>query len=479
MNELLVMIDAIANEKGLDKNDVVSILEKSHSEVFAKTQGVGNYISEVDIESGDFKTKRVLLVVENGVSEVAEGVIFNEELHIDEEDAGGLAIGESLNSVVNVNFGRMENNKLKQQIYYNLRMLSNEKKEAWFQKNKGTVVNGKVKMFRKGVAIIEVNEHECILPSKNGGANLTKGDIIRGEISIVELSKRGLKVVLDRTGTNLVKELFQMEVPEIHDGSIEIKAIGRVGGIKTKIVVEAKDTRVDAVGACIGMKGMRIRSVSDELNGEGIDVVEWKEDYSDYVQSLFSGCEFVSILIDEEDETIELILTDETVGLGIGKAGSTVNIASQILGMKVHVTSESDDAEQEKKRKANRVVELNKSIDLDDEYIKLLVDAGVKDIDDLYNFELSELDVSDEVLEIIDEAIGDAQMVDVVDKDEFIDRLIEVFGFDEEMAVELVDNNIKSMEDFADLSSDELGDIINCENCGELIIEARKICGWL
>ena len=475
------MAEAIANERGLDENEVFTILENSHAEIVVKKNGGGDYISAINKDTGAWEVTRRWLVVENGVAEVSDGVHFNELVHLDEEDSEGLEIGEYKFQKIEVEFGRVENNNLKQRIYANLRKLVDAKKEKEFTGMIGEVMHGKVKSIRKGVLIVVVNNHECLLPINKGGAGYKTGETLRVEIANVELTNRGLKVVLDRSGAELVRELFAMEVPEIHDGSIKIMSIARVCGVKTKMVVKSIDERVDCIGACVGMRGIRIKTISQELNNEGIDIVEWAEDESEMIQNLFEGCEFVSIIIDEEYDLIELVLTDETVGLGIGRAGSTVRLASTILGKKVKVISQSDynesiDAKAEVSKKF-----IGGILDIDSKHIDLLAASLVKDVNQLVELNLLDWGIAEAELEDIEEAIMDAQLISVMKDNDVIDEWIVQLCIEEDDAILMMKNGIANMIEIADLSGSELEDIIgkDIEWCNKVIMNARKQCGWI
>jgi N utilization substance protein A len=481
MKDIYIMAEAIANERGLGEEEVFTILENSHAEIVVKKNGGGDYISTINKDTGAWEVTRRWLVVENGVAEVSEGVHFDELVHLDEEDSEGLEIGEYKVQRIEVEFGRVENNNLKQRIYANLRKLVDAKKEKEFTGMIGEVVFGKVKSVRKGVLIVSVNNHDCLLPINKGGMGYKTGETLRVEIGSVELSNRGLKVILDRSGAELVKELFAMEVPEIHDGSIKIMSIARVCGVKTKLVVKSIDERVDCIGACVGMRGIRIKTISQELNNEGIDIVEWAEDESEMIQNLFEGCEFVSITIDEEDDLIEVVLTDETVGLGIGRVGSTVRLASTILGKKVKVVSQSD-----YDKEVNAEVEASKKfiegiLDIDSKYIDLLAVSLVKDVNQLVGLDLLEWGIAEDEIEVIEDAIMDAQLISAIKDNDVVDGWIVQLSIEEADAVLMMENDISSMTEIADLSGSELEEIINkdIEWCNKVIMNARKECGWI
>ncbi|MDG2259042.1 MAG: transcription termination factor NusA [Paracoccaceae bacterium] len=465
--ELLQTAEAVAREKMIDPNLVVEAMEESLARA-AKSR----YGSEMDIRvSIDRKTgkatfTRVRTVVEEEELEnyQAEFTVAQAKEYMENPSVGDVFEEE----VPPVELGRIAAQSAKQVILQKVREAERDRQYEEFIDREGTIINGLVKREEYGNVIVDVGRGEAILRrnEKIGRESHRPNDRVRAYIKEVRRETRGPQIFLSRTAPEFMSELFKMEVPEIYDGIIEIKAVARDPGSRAKIAVISYDGGIDPVGACVGMRGSRVQAVVNELQGEKIDIIPWNEDQPTFLVNALQPAEVSKVVLDEEAGKIEVVVPDEQLSLAIGRRGQNVRLASQLTSLDIDIITEQEESIRRQKEFEERTALFMAALDLDEFFAQLLVAEGFSNLEEVAYVE------ADELLSIdgVDEGTASelqARARDVLE--ERARRAVEaaremgvddsLFGFEgltPEMILALAEDDVKSLEDFATCADWEL-----------------------
>ncbi len=332
--ELFLMIEAISNEKNITQEDVIESLEEALA-VATKKRNTIDVRVEVDRHSGEFKTLRRWQVIEDGEDFVDdEGEKFDPELHIYQADANGLPVDSYLEEPMeSIEFGRIAAQVAKQVIIQKVREAERTVVVENYSNRVGEVVMVTVKRVDRGNVYVDMGGIDGMLSKYDliPNESIRKNDRLRAFIKEVKSTPRGAQIFLSRTVNEMLLELFEMEVPEISEGVIEIKAGARDPGLRAKLAVKAKDKRIDPIGSCIGMRGARVQAVSNELNGERVDIILWDEDPAQFVINAMAPAEVSSIVVDEEKGSMDIAVEEDQLALAIGRGGQNIKLLVGLL----------------------------------------------------------------------------------------------------------------------------------------------------
>ena len=473
--ELLQTAEAVAREKMIDPGLVVEAMEESLARA-AKSR----YGSEMDIRvSIDRKTgkatfTRVRTVVEDEELEnyQAELTVEQAKQYMDNPQVGDMLTDE----VPPVEMGRIAAQSAKQVILQKVREAERDRQYDEFKDRAGTIINGTVKREEYGNVIVDVGRGEAILRrnEKIGRESYRPNDRIRCYIKDVRREPRGPQIFLSRTAPEFMAELFKMEVPEIYDGIIEIKAVARDPGSRAKIAVISYDNSIDPVGACVGMRGSRVQAVVNELQGEKIDIIPWNEDQPTFLVNALQPAEVTKVVLDEEAERIEVVVPEEQLSLAIGRRGQNVRLASQLTNLDIDIMTEAEESARRQAEFEERTKLFVDTLDLDEFFAQLLVSEGFTNLEEVAYVELDELTVIDGVdddtanelqaraRDFIDEqnrkALEHARELGVEDS------LVNFEGLTPQMVEALAMDDVKTLEDFATCADWELAGGWTTEN---------------
>ena len=331
--ELFLMIEAISNEKNITKDDVIESLEEALAVATKKRSNIDVRV-EVDRHSGEFNTFRRWQVIEDGEQFVDDdGNTFDSELHIYQAEADGLEVDAYVEEPMeSMEFGRIAAQVAKQVIIQKVREAERTVVVDNFTQRVGEVVMATVKRVDRGNVFVDMGGIDGMISKYDliPNESIRKNDRLRAYIKEVKSTPRGAQIFLSRTVNDMMIELFEMEVPEISEGVIEIKAGARDPGLRSKLAVKAKDKRIDPIGSCIGMRGARVQAVSNELNGERVDIILWDEDPAQFVINAMAPAEVSSIVVDEEKGSMDIAVEEDQLALAIGRGGQNIKLASKL-----------------------------------------------------------------------------------------------------------------------------------------------------
>ncbi len=507
--ELLQTAEAVAREKMIDPGLVVEAMEESLARAAKSRYGAEMDIRvSIDRKTGRATFTRMRTVVEDEELEnyQAEFTVEQAKQYLDDPKVGDQFIEE----VPPVDMGRIAAQSAKQVILQKVREAERDRQYEEFHDRAGTIINGVVKREEYGNVVVDVGRGEAVLRrnEKIGRESYRNGDRIRCYIKDVRRETRGPQIFLSRTAPEFMAELFKMEVPEIYDGIIEIKAVARDPGSRAKIAVISYDNSIDPVGACVGMRGSRVQAVVNELQGEKIDIIPWNEDQPTFLVNALQPAEVSKVVLDEEAERIEVVVPEEQLSLAIGRRGQNVRLASQLTNLDIDIMTEAEDSERRQKEFEERTNLFMMTLDLDEFFAQLLVSEGFTNLDEVAYVEVDELLVIDGVdedtaneLQARARDVLDAQARDALEKARKLgaeDSLIEFEGLTPQMAQALAEDGVKTLEDFATCADWELaGGWINVEGervkddgilepfdvsleeAQDMVMTARVMLGWV
>jgi N utilization substance protein A len=507
--ELLQTAEAVAREKMIDPGLVVEAMEESLARA-AKSR----YGSEMDIRvTIDRKTGRATFTRVRTVVEEEELENYQAEFTVEQakEYMENPSVGDVFEEEVPpVELGRIAAQSAKQVILQKVREAERDRQYEEFIDREGTIINGLVKREEYGNVIVDVGRGEAILRrnEKIGRESHRPNDRVRAYIKEVRRETRGPQIFLSRTAPEFMAELFKMEVPEIYDGIIEIKAVARDPGSRAKIAVISYDNGIDPVGACVGMRGSRVQAVVNELQGEKIDIIPWNEDQPTFLVNALQPAEVSKVVLDEEAGKIEVVVPDEQLSLAIGRRGQNVRLASQLTNLDIDIITEQEDSIRRQKEFEERTALFMAALDLDEFFAQLLVSEGFTNLEEVAYVEVDELLSIDGVDEGTASELQ-ARARDVLE--ERARRAVEaaremgvddsLFGFEgltPEMILALAEDDVKSLEDFATCADWELAGGwttvdgqrvkddgilekfgLSLEEAQDLVMTARILLGWV
>ena len=485
--ELFLMIEAISNEKNITQEDVIESLEEALAVATKKRNKIDVRV-EVDRHSGEFNTFRRWLVIEDGQDFVDDdGEKFDPELHIYQADANGLAVDSYLEEPMeSIEFGRIAAQVAKQVIIQKVREAERTVVVENYSNRVGEVVMVTVKRVDRGNVYVDMGGIDGMLSKYDliPNESIRKNDRLRAFIKEVKSTPRGAQIFLSRTVNEMLLELFEMEVPEISEGVIEIKAGARDPGLRAKLAVKAKDKRIDPIGSCIGMRGARVQAVSNELNGERVDIILWDEDPAQFVINAMAPAEVSSIVVDEEKGSMDIAVEEDQLALAIGRGGQNIKLASKLTGWKLNVMSLADADDLNAKELQKTGEKLAETLGIDAEVAGVLIDEGYTNLDEIAEAEaedLSEIEEFDsKLVDNLQERAQDAQLVKALNDSEAVEILLGVEGVDDALAMALIDADIHTVNSLAELAIVELLEIrdIGNDSASAVIMAAREKEGW-
>jgi len=485
--EILLVVDAVSNEKGVDKEVIFGAIEAALEMATKKRYNTDVAVRvSIDRESGDYDTFRRWEVVEDEEMEFPERqTTISAAQYEDAEAQVGDFTEEQIESVA---FGRIAAQTAKQVIVQKVREAERAKVFNEYKDKEGELVMGVVKRVERGNVYLDLGSNaDAIVPREEmiPRESVRSGDRIRGLLKEVKEEARGPQLLVSRTDPRFLIELFMIEVPEIGEGLIEIINASRDPGSRAKIAVQSHDDRIDPVGACVGMRGSRVQAVSNELAGERIDIVLWDENAAQYVINAMSPAEVESIVVDEESMSMDIAVSEDQLSQAIGRGGQNVKLASDLSGWTLNVMSESDADAKSEAENEKVVKSFMDALDVDEEIALILVQEGFSTIDEIAYVPKSEmLEIEEFDEDMVEEIRGRAKDIlltkAITSEEEFSDSppaedLLNMDGMNEVLANKLAKNGIVSMEDLAEQSVDDLIEIeaMDEETAGALIMTAR------
>jgi N utilization substance protein A len=464
--ELLQIADAVAREKSIDKNIVISAMEEAIQKAAASRYGIENNIkAEINPETGSIALMRLLDVVEKVDDFSTQINLEDAKLRNPNAEVGGEPIEEELPPI---DFGRVAAQSAKQVIFQKVREAERERHYEEFKDRVGEIINGVIKRVEYGTVVVDLGRAEAVIRKD---ALLPRevykpGDRVRAYIMEVRREVRGPQIFLSRTHPDFMANLFAQEVPEIYDGIIEIIGVARDPGSRAKIAVLSKDSSIDPVGACVGMRGSRVQAVVNELQGEKIDILTWTDDIASFVVKALQPAEVQKVVLYDEEQRLEVVVPEDQLSLAIGRRGQNVRLASSLCGWDIDILTEDQESERRQKEFQERTQLFMDALDVDELLAQLLVTEGFSDITELAYVDEKEISSIAGFDEDTAQEIQ-ARASDFINKENeeleqkckelgIKDDLLEIEELSLKMIVALGENDVKSLEDFAYCSSDDL-----------------------
>jgi len=483
--DILLLVDALAHEKNVDKEVVFSAVEYALASATKKrfTEDADVRV-QVDRDTGEYESFRRWTLLTDDEALENPGA----QMYADDERAEGKEISEANTfeePLESVEFGRIGAQAAKQVILQKVREAEREQILEDFLARKEFLVTGVIKRMEKGNAIIEVGRIESLLPRDQmiPKENLRVGDRVRAYLLRVERSGRGPQLILSRIAPEFIIRLFELEVPEIEDGLLEIRAAARDPGLRSKIAVKANDQRLDPVGTCVGMRGSRVQAVTGELAGERVDIVLWSMEPAQFVINAMAPAEVSSIVVDEDAHSMDVVVDEEQLAQAIGRMGQNVRLASELTGWTLNILTIDEAAKKsEEEYTKTRQIFIEK-LDVDEEVADILVQEGFGTLEEIAYVpiaEMSEIEAFDEdTINELRKRARAALLTDAIAKEEKVDEasadLLGMDGMDDETAHLLASKGVSTMDDLADLAVDDLVELTNMdvERAKTLIMTAR------
>ena len=505
--ELLQIADAVAREKSIDRQVVITAMEDAIQKAAKSRYGSENEIkAEVDPKTGEISLARLLEVVDDVTLEATQIALVEARRKNPAAQVGDF-IAEPLPPL---DFGRVAAQNAKQVIVQKVREAERERQYDEYKDRVGEIVNGIVKRVEYGNVIVDLGRAEAVvrrdetLPREN----FRYGDRIRAYVYDVRREQRGPQIFLSRTHPEFMAKLFAQEVPEVYEGIVTIKSVARDPGSRAKIAVVSRDSSIDPVGACVGMRGSRVQAVVNELQGEKIDIIQWSPDAATFIVNALAPAEVVKVVLDEDAERIEVVVPDQQLSLAIGRKGQNVRLASQLTGWDIDIMTEASESERRQAEFAERSATFMEALDVDEVIAQLLASEGFSSVEEVAfvdTDEISSIEGFDE------ETAGEIQTrarehlekleaeLDAKRKELGVsDDLLQLDGLNTAMLVALGENDVKTVEDVADCATDDLAGWTERQDkettrypgfldkfgltrpqCEDLILAARVKAGWI
>lgn len=482
--EILLLVDALAREKNVARDIVFSALETALASATKKRiHDDADVVVSIDRDSGDYTSKRRWLVMldEEVTNDEAEMGIIDAR-----EERADVQIGDYIEEELEpIDFGRIGAQAAKQVILQKIRDAEREQVLNDFLDRKEFLVSGSIKRMERGNAIIEVGRMEAVLPRDQQipRENLRVGDRVKAFLLRIDRGARGPQLVLSRTAPEFLMKLFELEVPEIEDGLLELKACARDPGLRAKIAVKSNDQRIDPIGTCVGLRGSRVTAVRNEIGGEQIDIIVWSADPAQFVVAALQPAEVVSIVVDEEAHAMDVVVDENNLAIAIGRNGQNVKLASELTGWTINLMSEQESAEKTAQEQQGLRALFMEKLDVDEEIADILIDEGFSSLEEVAYVPLAEMleieafdeDTVNELRNrarnvLLTEAIVTEEQLEKVSDD-----LLGLDGMDKSLAARLAQQGIRTRDDLADLAVDELVEMagIDEERAKALISVAR------
>ena len=505
--ELLQIAEAVAREKSIDKQIVIAAMEEAIQKAAKARYGQDNEIrAEIDAKTGETRLHRARSVVEKVENEATE-ITLDEALIRNPAAETGDVILEQLPPI---DFGRIAAQAAKQVIFQKVRDAEREKQYEEYKDRVGEIVHGTVKRVEYGNVVVDLGRGEAfvrrdeLLPRET----FRTGDRIRAYIYDVRREARGPQIFLSRTHTQFMAKLFAQEVPEIYDGIVEIRSVARDPGSRAKIAVISKDSSIDPVGACVGMRGSRVQAVVQELQGEKIDIIPWSQDAANFVVNALAPAEVSKVVLDDDAHRIEVVVGDDQLSLAIGRRGQNVRLASQLTGWQIDILTEAEESERRQEQFRKRTELFMNALDVDETLAQLLASENFSQVEDLAYVITEELAAIQGIGEDTANELQRRALEYLERQNEAFDRkrrelgvedgVLQVEGVTPAMAAALGEGGVKSLEDLAGCATDDLvgwNETVNgerkhfdgmlealgvgAEEANAIIMAARIAAGWV
>jgi N utilization substance protein A len=506
--ELLQIADAVAREKSIDRGIVIAAMEDAIAKAARARYGSETDVhAEIDAKKGELRLSRHMLVVET---------VENSANQISLADAQranpGAQVGDTIaDTLPPLEYGRIAAQSAKQVIVQKVREAERDRQYQEFKDRIGDIVNGVVKRVEYGSVIVDLGRGEAIIRRDEMLPRevFRNGDRVRAYIFDVRRETRGPQIFLSRTHPQFMAKLFAQEVPEIYDGIVEIKAVARDPGSRAKIGVISRDSSVDPVGACVGMRGSRVQAVVNELQGEKIDIIPWSPDIATFVVNALAPAEVAKVVLDEDRERIEVVVPDSQLSLAIGRRGQNVRLASQLTGWDIDILTEQEESERRQADFENSTRAFMEALNVDEVVGQLLASEGFTSVEELALVDVRELagiegfdeetanELQNRAREYLERLEGELESRRV--ELGVADDMKDVPGINSKMLVKLGENDVKTVEDLAGCATDDLvgwverkegaepvkhagfldGIEISREDAEALIMQARVKAGWI
>src|SRR5881394_3558832 len=505
--ELLQIADAVAREKSIDRAIVITAMEDAIAKAARSRYGAETDVhAGIDAKTGELRLSRHMLVVET---------VENSSNQISLDDATkrnpAAQVGDTIaDTLPPLEYGRIAAQSAKQVIVQKVREAERDRQFIEYKDRIGDIINGIVKRVEYGNVVVDLGRGEAIvrrdemLPRET----LRNGDRVRAYIYDVRREPRGPQIFLSRTHPQFMAKLFAQEVPEIYDGIVEVKAVARDLGSRAKIAVISRDSSVDPVGACVGMRGSRVQAVVNELQGEKIDIIPWSQDIATFVVNALAPAEVANVVLDEDRERIEVVVPDQQLSLAIGRRGQNVRLASQLTGWDIDILTEQEESERRQADFQNRTKTFIEALNVDEVVAQLLAAEGFSSVEELALVDVKEIagiegfdeDTANELQTRARDYLGQIEAeLDTKRKELGVeDAVREVPGVTTTILVKLGENGVKTVEDLAGCATDDLagfterkdgetkqepgfldGMELSREDCEAMIMQARLKAGWI
>ncbi len=504
--ELLQIAEAVAKEKSIEKEIVISAMAEAIEKAAASKYGAENKIRvDIDESNGSIRLLRLLDVVEN-VEDTFRQITLEDAKKVDPEASiDGPAVEEELPPI---DFGRVAAQSAKQVIVQKVRDAERERHFEEFKDRTGEIISGVVKRVEYNSVVVDLGRAEAIIKRDQllPREAYRPGDRVRAYIYEVRREIRGPQIFLSRTHSDFMANLFAQEVPEIYDGIIDIIGVARDPGSRAKIAVISKDNSIDPVGACVGMRGSRVQAVVNELQGEKIDILSWTDNIADFVVKALQPAEVMKVVLYDEDERLEVVVPEDQLSLAIGRRGQNVRLASELSGWEIDILTEDQESERRQREFQERTDLFIKALDVDELLAQLLVTEGFSEVEEVAMVEIGEItnisgfddDTAQEIQARANDYLEKENLI-LEEKRKELGVKDDILGIEElnmKMIIKLGENDVKSLEDFAYCATDDLigwNEYIDGEKnheegileafdlgedyANELIMKARKMIG--
>ncbi|CAN7642195.1 transcription termination factor NusA [Aminobacter aminovorans] len=505
--ELLQIADAVAREKSIDKSIVIAAMADAIQKAARSRYGQETNIrADINPNTGEMKLQRLMEVVEK-VDDYAIQIALSSARERNPDAQLGDFIAEQLPPM---DFGRIAAQSAKQVIVQKVREAERDRQYDEYKDRIGEIVNGTVKRVEYGNVIVDLGRGEAIIRRDEliPRENYKYGDRVRAYVYDVRREQRGPQIFLSRTHPQFMAKLFTMEVPEIYDGIIEIKSVARDPGSRAKIAVISRDSSIDPVGACVGMRGSRVQAVVGELQGEKIDIIPWSPSAASFIVNALQPAEVAKVVLDEDAERIEVVVPDDQLSLAIGRRGQNVRLASQLTGWDIDILTEQEESERRQKEFVERSTLFMESLDVDEMVGQVLASEGFTSVEEVAYVDADEIasidgfdeDTASEIQTRAREYLGKIE----AEHDEkrkalgVQDELREIPGVTTAMLVALGNDGVKTVEDFAGYAADDLvgwkerkdGETkffpgvladygVSRTDAEQMVVAARRMVGWI
>ncbi len=483
--EILLLVDALAHEKTVEKEIIFMALELALASATKK-----RFQEDIDIrvsinrQTGDYESFRRWLVVDNGAIE-------NSIRQVTLDDAQKIHNTIQLNDYLEeplegVEFGRIGAQAAKQVIFQKIREAEREQTLNQFLERGDYLISGTIKRIERGNAIIESGKIEAELSRDQmiPKENLRVGDRVRAYLHRIDRVARGPQIKLSRISPEFLTKLFELEVPEIEERMIEIKVAARDPGSRAKIAVKSNDPRIDPIGTCVGMRGSRVQAVISELAGERIDIILWSEDPATFIINALAPAEISSIMVDEEKHSMDIVVDDDNLAQAIGRGGQNVRLASELTGWELNIMT-VDESKAKHEKETSQICQLfMEKLDVDQEVAEILVQEGFSTLEEVAYIPINEMleieSLDEDTIHEIRNRARNVLLTDAIAKEEKVEHisgdLLALEGIDDDIARQLTSKGISTQADLADLAADDLVEMtgIEVERANQLIMKARE-----